>query len=132
MVRWLGGSLTAPDMNPERVDAFFGDKHRFPIIDQLKHIARVGVPVDVLPSGDLTKESAYENHSSAEKCNEEEWEKAAADVACGRAIGFPKEQAGQVPGLRVSPVGVVEECEIKHSRHMSCLSNTVTGKGKGW
>ena len=34
-----------------------------------------------------------------------------ADVAGGRAIVFPKEQAGQIPGLRVSPIGVVEERE---------------------
>ena len=34
---------------------------------------------------------------------------AVANVACGRATGFSKEQAEQVPGLRVSPVGVVEE-----------------------
>ena len=39
------------------------------------------------------------------------WEKVVADVAGGRAIVFPKKQAGQVPGLRVSPVGVVEERE---------------------
>ena len=31
------------------------------------------------------------------------------DVASGRAIVFPEEQAGQVQGLRVSPVGVVED-----------------------
>ena len=47
-------------MNPERVEAFFGDKHRFPRIDRLKHIARVGVPVDMLPGGDLTEELEHE------------------------------------------------------------------------
>ena len=57
------------------VEAFFGDKHRFPRIDQSKHIARVGVPVNVLPGGDLTKELEYENHSSAEKFHEEVWRK---------------------------------------------------------
>ena len=43
-------------MDPESVETFFGDKHRFPGIEQLKHIARVGVLVDVLPGGDLAKE----------------------------------------------------------------------------
>ena len=38
-------------------------------------------------------------------------EKAVADVACGKAIVVPKEQVGQVPGLRVSPVGIAEERE---------------------
>ena len=33
------------------------------------------------------------------------------DIASGRAVVFPKGQAGQVQGLWVSPVGVVEERE---------------------
>ena len=93
------------------MQAFFGDKHSFPAIDNFKYIARVEVPVDVLPGGDLAEELAYENHSSAGKIVEAVWDKAVADVAGSRAIGFPKEQAGQVPGLRVSPVGVIEERE---------------------
>ena len=92
-------------MNPERVEAFFGDKHRLPKIDQIKHIASVGVPVDVLPGSYLTKELECEKHSSAEKLHLDEWQNAVADVARGRAIVFLKEQEGQVPGLRVSPVG---------------------------
>lgn len=75
VVRWLGWSLIAPHKNPERVDAFFRNKHRFPRVDRLQHIARVGVPVDVLPGGDLTKRLECENHWSAEKCHEEAWEK---------------------------------------------------------
>ena len=67
MVRWLGGSLTAPHLNPERVEAFVGDKNNFSRIINLKHIARVGVPVDVLPGVDLEKDLAYEHHSSAGK-----------------------------------------------------------------
>ena len=85
-------------MNPERVQAFFGDKHQFPGIDNVRHIASVGVPVNVQPGEDLTKELAYEKHSSTKKFNEAVWEKADADVAGGRAIVFPKEQAGQVRG----------------------------------
>ena len=34
-----------------------------------------------------------------------------ADVACGRAVVFPKTYTGQVPGLRVSPVGAIKERE---------------------
>ena len=61
VVRWLGGSFSAPHMKPERVEAFLGDNHSFPGIDNLEHIARVGVPVDVLPGGDQAKELAYGN-----------------------------------------------------------------------
>ena len=105
----MGRQLTAPNMDPARVEAFFGDKHSFPGIEMLKQIARVGVPVDVLPGGDLAKELEYGNHSTANNFGEAVWEKAVAGVACGRAIVFPKERAGQIPGLRLSPVGVVEE-----------------------
>lgn len=37
--------------------------------------------------------------------------KAFADVACGRAIIFPKDVAEQVAGLFVPPVGIVEDRE---------------------
>lgn len=111
VVRGLDRSLTAPCIDPERVEALFGNKHNFPGIDHLKHIARIGVPVDVLPGGDLTKELEYGNHPSAIDVDETGWEQVVADVAGGRAIGFPKEQAGQVLGLQVSLLGVVEEHE---------------------
>ena len=92
VVRWLGGSLTAPHMDPERVQAFFGYRHQFPGIDNLRHIARVGVPVDVRLGGNLTKELTYGNHSSAQKFHVAVWEEAVDDVASGRAIDFPKER----------------------------------------
>ena len=57
-------------MDPERVQAFFGDQHQFPEIDKLRDIARVGVAVDVLPEGDLAQELAYGNHSSVQKFSE--------------------------------------------------------------
>ena len=84
----MGGSLTAPHLNPERVEAFVGDKNSFSRIINLKHIARVGVQVDVLPGVDLAKDLAYEHHSSAGKIVEAVWDKAMADVAGGRAIVF--------------------------------------------
>ena len=120
-------------MNPEQVEAFFTDMHSFPGINTLKPIALIGVPVDVLPGGDLAKELAYENHSSAENIVEAVWDKAVVDVAGGRAIGFPEEQAGQVPGLRVSPVGVVEELEkirIIHDMTFEHRSGQGGGVGK--
>lgn len=126
-MRWLSGSLAAPDMNLERVGSFFGDKHQFPGIDHLRRIAHVEVPVNVRPAGDLAKELAYENYPSAGR------EKAVADVAGGRTIGFSKEQAGQIPGFRVSPVGVVEEREhiiIIHDMNFEHRDGQGGGVGK--
>ena len=87
-------SLTAPHTDPELVQAFFGYKHQLPRIDNMRHIARSGVPDDVRPGGSLTKELTFENHSSAQTLHVAVWEKAAADVAGGQAIFFPKEQVG--------------------------------------
>ena len=92
----------------------------------MKHIAHVGVPVNILPGGDLTKVLAHENRSGVGKFDEIVWEKALADVEGGKAIVFPKQQAGQVPGLRVSPIGIVEEHKkIRYPRHD--FSSTETG-----
>ena len=94
----MGRQLTAPNMDPARVEAFFGDKHSFPGIEMLKQIARVGVPVDVLPGGDLAKELEYGNHSRANNFGVAAWEKAVADVACGRAIVFPRSRRSKFRG----------------------------------
>ena len=61
-------------MDPERVQAFFGDKHQFTEIDKLRDIARVRVPVDAWPGGDLTQQLSYGNHSSAHKVSDAVWE----------------------------------------------------------
>ena len=74
VVRWLGRSLTTRHMDPERVQAFFGDRHQFPGIYDLRHIARVGVSVDVRPGVDVTKELTHGNHSSAQKLHVAVWE----------------------------------------------------------
>ncbi|CAN0580224.1 unnamed protein product, partial [Laminaria digitata] len=80
-----------------------------PDIAWLEQIARVGVPVDVGPEGNLEQEIAHGNHSSAETFEEEVRGEAIADVVRGRALIFPLEQAERIRGIRISPVGVVEE-----------------------
>lgn len=105
-------------MDPERLEVFFGGKHSsFPKIDHLKHFARVGVPVDVPPGGNLAKELEYGNSPSAGTIDEAVWENTVADVAGGRAIVFPNGKAEQVPGLRVSPLVIVEERENRTLFH---------------
>ena len=51
-------------------------------------------------------------------------------MACGGGIGFPKEQTGQVPGLRVLPVGVVEEREKIRIIHDMTFEHR-DGRGRG-
>ena len=109
MVWGLGGKLLAPHIEVERVTRFVGEQHHIDQFSLLEQIARVGVPVDVGPGGNLERELAYGNHSSADKHASEVWEKAVGDVKTGRAIVFPARLARMVRGLRINPVGVVEE-----------------------
>ena len=109
MVWGLGGKILAPQIEVGRVTRFFGEQHRIDQFALLEQIARVGVPVDVGPGGNLARELAYGNHNSADKHASEVWEKAVGDVKTGRAIVFPARLARMVRGLRINPVGVVEE-----------------------
>ena len=62
VVIFLGGKRLAPRMDGDRRVEAFGKRHGFPDIERLEHMARVGVPMDVEPAGDLEKEIAYGNH----------------------------------------------------------------------
>lgn len=100
--------MSARHTNLESAEAFFGGKHKFPAFNNVYRIARVGVLVDVLPVGDVTKELEYENVrtpvTSTKQCEKFRWQ---TWHGVRRAIGFPNDQAGQVLWLRVSPIGVV-------------------------
>ena len=52
--------------------------------------------MDVRPGGNLERELAYWNHSSADKHANEVWEKVVGDVKTGRAIVVPARLAGMV------------------------------------
>ena len=68
-------------------------------------ISRVGGPGDLGPGGNLERELAYGNHSSADKYASEVWEKVVGDVKTGRAIVFPARWPGMVQGLRITQWG---------------------------
>ena len=106
----LGEALQAPHMDPQRVEEFFGERHGYPEAERLGQIAREGVPLSsVGPGGDLDKELEYGNHRSADMEGGVVWEKLVQDVASGKALVLPRSSARSIPGLRVSPVGVVTE-----------------------
>ena len=87
---------------------FVGGQHNIDQFERLTQIARVGVPVDAGPGGDLERELAYGSHSSADKHANEVCEKAVGEVKVGRALRAPR-LARMVRGLRVYPERVVEE-----------------------
>ena len=90
----LGGKLLAPYIDAERVTRFVGERHNIDQFELLEQMTRVGVPVDVGPGGNLEREMAYGNHSSADKHASEVWEEAVGDVKTGRAILFPAKLTG--------------------------------------
>ena len=87
--------------------------------------------MDVGPGDNLERELAYGNHSSADKHASEVWEKAVGDVRTGRAIVLPARLAGMVRGLRVNPVGVVEEKVKRRIIHDSTFSGGPEGEEGG-
>ena len=127
----LGGELLAPHIDVERVKNFFGERHKVDQFALLEQIARVGVPVDVGPGGNLERELAYGNHSSARKHVADVWENAVGDVKNGRAIVMPVRVARSVRGLRINPVGVVEEKGKRRIVHDSTFSSEPELPGGG-
>ena len=95
----------------DRIHAYFGRRRKVMSAEALEKIARDGVPAEVGAGGNLGSELAYGNHKNALKHRGEVLEKAAMDVSMGRTIVLPAAQAQEVEGLRISPVGVVEERE---------------------
>ena len=66
VVRGLRGELLAPYNDAQREARLVGEQHNIDQFELLDHIARVGVPLDVGSGGNLERELAYVNHSSAE------------------------------------------------------------------
>ena len=114
----------------ERVTEFFGEQHNIDQFARLEQIARVGVPMDVGLGGNLELELAQGNHSSAEKHAAEVWKKAVGDVPTGRAIMMPVRLARTVRGLRINPVGVVDEKGKRRIAHDSAYSGEPEGEGR--
>ena len=53
VVRGLEGELLAPHIDAKWLTRFFGEQHNIDQFKRLEQIARVGVPVDVGPGGNL-------------------------------------------------------------------------------
>ena len=111
-VAWgLGGESLALQLDAEWVTRFVGEQNN---IDQFAlsraecEGARAG---GCRPGGNIERELAYGNRSSADEHASEVWEKAVGDVKTGTAILFAARLAGMVRGLQINPMGMVEEKE---------------------
>ena len=83
-----------------------GTEKGFPQVDQIAQFAEKGVPVRVEGGTNVKAALKYNNHSSV-GAHEQRLTKIHEDVVYGRAWVFPRDLAGQIPGLRLSPLGVV-------------------------
>lgn len=98
-------------MDADRIEEVFRRRRAFAEILKLERIARVGVSVDVGPSGTFDQELKYANHSSVRTFLSYATETTIGGVVEERARVFPISQARKIQGPRISPVGVVEEKE---------------------
>lgn len=64
------------------------------------------MPRDMGLGGDLQQDMEYRNHASDKTFADAVWGKVVG-VLSGRALLFLKHQTGEIPGLKVSSVGVV-------------------------
>ena len=83
------------------------------------------------PGGNIERELAYGNRSSADEHASEVWEKAVGVVKTRTAIVVPARLAGLVRGLRVNPVGLVEEKGKMRVIHDSTFSGNSEQKKGG-
>lgn len=109
----VGSQFFSPHVDTGCVSLHFGVVKTFPQIDQLLRALSPGVPVDVAGGGDLEAELAYGNHPSILKHTEKIVAKIASDVVLGRALVFDVKFISEVLGVRVSPLGVVEEPKFR-------------------
>ena len=130
----LCGELLEPHIDVEGVKKGFGEQHEVDQLALLEQIARVGVPVDVGPGGNLERKLTYGNRSSARKHVAQVWENAVRDVKKGRAIVMPVKVAQRVRGWPICQVGVVEEkgqTRIIHDSKFSSEQEQRGGRGGG-
>ena len=108
-----GPSFFSPHVDVSAVREFFGECKKFPHIEQLIRVLCPGAPVDVETGGCLEAEVAYGNHSSILAHKPKIMDKIVSDVVLGRALVFDVQFIREILGLRVSPVGVVEEPKFR-------------------
>ena len=126
----LETKLLVPRVDAVRILEWFGRIKQFPQARQVAHILSHGVPVRVNRVGDLKAALQYSNHSSIDQYTGDFVTKIVEDVRLGRAFIFPREVASRIPGLRVSPVGVVvsaTKVRIIHDLTMAFSNPGVSG-----
>jgi hypothetical protein len=130
LVQALGGEFVSPHLDADRIAAVFGSS---PATAPLLATARRGIipPVADAPT-DHAARLAQGNLASAEAFPHAIWERAAGDLADGRAILLPRDVALRLPHLRISPVGAIERTnedgtKVRVIHHLSWAGTLADG-----
>lgn len=103
---------------------------QFPHAQQVAQSFSHGVPVRVNGVEDLKASLQYAKHSSLHQYTGYFVTKVVEDVRLGRALGFPREMASRIPGLRMSSVGVAVSVGDKGTGHTRFSYDTFNLEGE--
>ncbi|MEO9458877.1 MAG: hypothetical protein ABJG56_07815, partial [Lentilitoribacter sp.] len=104
----FGGQLMASHRNADLIEQNLGSKG-FNDMKRLMQAVRHGVPVDVIEGENLEASLQNGNHSSTLQHSGLLLDRLMEDIVNGRVLPLHRSAAGTVRGLRISPLGVVEE-----------------------
>lgn len=125
--------LVSPPLKPNDVKEYFGDKKGFPEIEKLMEIVGEGASAPTYRSEqNLAKALEYGNRRSVDDHLPQVWEKLFEDVRRHRCILLKKQNATEVRGIRVAPLGAVPGAKVRIINDFSFVPGTKKGtKGGG-
>ena len=129
VARLLGGELMAEHRDRSLIASHF-ESQGFTDMKRLMQAVYDGVPVSVVPGGDLDAALIYGNHSSASPHQQTLRKRLIEDLVHGRVVVLHKSAARKIKHLRVSPLAVVESKD--KTRVILDLSFGAGGDGDGW
>ena len=119
----IENGIGVPRVRPEFIRFWFGRLKGFPHTETVADIVERGAVVPVCGSAEIAAALSYGNHRSVVPYSDTILRKVFDDVRFGRAFVFPKTEAELIPGLRLSPLGVVvppEKIRIIHDLTFEC------------
>ena len=125
----ISGTLVLPPLNVDDVKYHFEEVKGFPGISDLKEIIENGVPVVTSPtSTDHRQALQYGNHSSLQEYRSTVREQLCEDVRRNWCLGFTRETAAKIVGLRVAPLRAVVTHKVRVIN--DCLFDPSSARGE--
>ena len=109
----VGPRTLAPHVQVKQVRHWFGDVKQFLPIDRFLLALSPGVPVGEAPDGHFRDEVDHGNHPSVRGHAHDTAKKVVTGVIAGRTPVFNQNFVHEIHGIRLSPLGVVEEPKLR-------------------